>query len=337
METKVDRSHAERLQIKIGFEGLFYVDPDRRGGGLALLWKKNNTARLLSYTKNYVDVEVAIREKVWRMTCFYGFPQRHRRREAWQLLSGLRDKSTLPWVALGDFNDLLYQREKRGGNPHPDSLLRGFGDTVYNCGLVQLPMRGHQFTWEKGKGTDRWMEERLDKVLVSTRWTTLHTEAWVENILTRKSDHSALFLNTDIVRGRRHGGPKRFRFEMAWVHDDGCRGVVETAWQDSRDKGLLICQQHCGGRLMRWGEEHWHKFGDRIKQLRKEQDELRHRRDSAALAEFRDIEERLGQVEMQEDVFWRQRAKQHWLHGADCNTKFYHRYASARRRKKLYS
>ncbi|XP_019158174.1 PREDICTED: uncharacterized protein LOC109154890 [Ipomoea nil] len=309
METKVDQSHAERLRVKIGFEGLFYVDPDRRGGGLALLWKKNNTARLLSYSKNYVDVEVAIREKVWRMTCFYGFSQRHRRREAWQLLSGLRDKSTLPWVALGDFNDLLYQREKKGGNPHPDSLLRGFGDAVYNCGLVQLPMRGHQFTWEKGKGTDRWMEERLDKVLVSTRWTTMHTE------------------------GRRHGGPKRFLFEMAWVHDDGCRGVVETAWQDSRDKGLLICQQHCGGRLMRWGGEHCHKFGDRIKQLRKEQDELRHRRDSAALAEFRDIEERLGQLEMQEDVFWRQRAKQHWLHGADCNTKFYHRYASARRRK----
>ncbi|XP_019166667.1 PREDICTED: uncharacterized protein LOC109162418 [Ipomoea nil] len=308
METKVDRSHAERLRVKIGFEGLFYVDLVRGGGGLALLWKKNNTARLLSYSKNYVDVEVAIRERIWRMTCFYGYPQRHRRREAWQLLSGLRDKSTLPWVALGDFNDLF-------------------------CGLVQLPMRGHQFTWEKGKGTDKWMEERLDKVLASARWTTLNTEAWVENILTRKSDHSALFLNTEVMRGRRYGGPRRFRFEMAWVHDDGCRGVVEIAWRDGRDKGLLICQQHCGGRLMRWGGEHWHKFGDRIKQLRKEQDEIRHRRDSAALAEFREIEERLLQLEMQEDVFWRQRAKQHWLRGADCNTKFYHRYASARRKK----
>ncbi|XP_019168831.1 PREDICTED: uncharacterized protein LOC109164736 [Ipomoea nil] len=293
METKVDRSHAERLRVKIGFEGLFYVDPVRGGGGLALLWKKNNTARLLSYSKNYVDVEVVIMEKIWRMTCFYGFPQRHRRREAWQLLTGLRDKSTLPWVALGDFNDLLYQREKRGGNPHPDSLLRGFGIlftivdwTNCQCGVTSLHGR-------RGKGLiDGWRK------------------GWI-----------------------RYGGPKRFRFEMAWIHDDGCRRVVETAWQDGRDKGLLICQQHCGGRLMRWGGEHWHKFGDRIKQLRKEQDEIRHRRDSAALAEFRDIEERLVQLEMQEDVFWRQRAKQHLLRGADCNTKFYHRYASARRRK----
>ncbi|XP_019190001.1 PREDICTED: uncharacterized protein LOC109184455 [Ipomoea nil] len=118
---------------------------------------------------------------------------------------------------------------------------------------------------------------------------------------------------------------------MAWVHDDGCREVVETAWQDGRDRGLLNCQQYCGGRLMRWGGKHKNQFGDLIKCLRKEQDALRHRRDSADLAEFRRIEVMLGQVEVQEDVFWRQRAKQHWLSGADANTKFYHRYASARK------
>ncbi|XP_019179273.1 PREDICTED: uncharacterized protein LOC109174494 [Ipomoea nil] len=292
MEIKVGRIHAERLRIKIGFEGLFYVDSVGVGGNLALLWRKNNTARLLSFSKNHVDIEVAIRDEVWRMTCFYGFPQRNRRREAWQLLSGLKGRSTLPWVVLGNFNDLLYQQEKRGGNPHPDDLLRGFGETLDNCGLIQLPMRTHQFTWEKGEGTDGWIEERLDKVLVTAPWTDIH------------------------------GGPGE---------------VVETAWQDGRDRGLLNCQQYCGGRLMQWGGDHWNKFGDHIKQLRNEQDALRHRRDSTALVEFRRIEVMLGQVEVQEDVFWRQRAKQHWLRGADANTKFYHKYASAHKRKNYIS
>ncbi|XP_019178991.1 PREDICTED: uncharacterized protein LOC109174178 [Ipomoea nil] len=49
------------------------------------------------------------------------------------------------------------------------------------------------------------------------------------------------------------------------------------------------------------------------------------------------VESQLSQLEAQEDVFWRQRAKQHWLRGADANTHFYHRYASARKKRNCVS
>lgn len=101
---------------------------------------------------------------------FYGFPERGRRRELWDLLRSLASRSSLPWVVIGDFNDLLYQHEKSGGNPHPDGLLRGFGETLEECGLFQLPLRGYQFTWERGRGTTAWMEERLDKVVANAGW-----------------------------------------------------------------------------------------------------------------------------------------------------------------------
>ncbi|XP_019190614.1 PREDICTED: uncharacterized protein LOC109185072 [Ipomoea nil] len=325
IETKVDRDHAERLRVKLGFDGLFCIDSSGLSGGLALLWRANNTARLISYSTNYVDVEVTMPgfEK-WRMTGFYDFSQRGQRRDSWSLIRTLAGRSNLPWVMIGDFNDLLFQSEKRGGNPHPLSLLHGFGETIEECGLAQMPMMGYPFTWEKGKGTPNWIEERLDKVLTSQRWREIVPDASVQNILTRKSDHSALFLGILNLRERTGGLRRGFRFEMAWLHDEGCRDVVEKAWNDGAGRGLQECISVCGHRLSRWGGEHFHKFGERIRNLRKEQLRLRGCNDPVSLAEFQRLEKCLCRIEAQEDTYWRQRAKQHWLKNADANTKYYH-------------
>ncbi|XP_019183645.1 PREDICTED: uncharacterized protein LOC109178466 [Ipomoea nil] len=251
METKVPRIHAERIRVTLGYEGLFYVDNDGLSGGMALLWKKNNTVRLLTYSQSHIDVEVSLFNKLWRMTCIYGIPERGRREETWDLLGTLKTRSLLPWVVIGDFNNLLYQHEKKGGNPYPNSLLRGFGDAVDDCGLMQMPMRGHQFTWQKGKGTPNWIEKRLDKALITNDWGLLNENAWLENIRTRASDHSILFLSINAICMSRGRGPRGFRFEMAWLLDEGCKEVVETAWQEGKTEGLLHCQQLCGEKLMR--------------------------------------------------------------------------------------
>ncbi|XP_019150960.1 PREDICTED: uncharacterized protein LOC109147758 [Ipomoea nil] len=169
-----------------------------------------------------------------------------------------------------------------------------------------MAMRGHQFTWEKSKGTSNWIEERLDKVLTTASWGDVNHHADVQNILTRTSDHSALFLSINAPCMQRGRGPRGFKFEMAWLLDEGCREVVETAWQDRRTEGLLNCHQYCGHSLMRWGGDHFQKFGDRIKQLRMKQDAIRHRRDPDAITEFRNLKIQLSQLEAQEDIFWRQ-------------------------------
>ncbi|XP_031107282.1 uncharacterized protein LOC116011973 [Ipomoea triloba] len=338
METKVGRIHAERLRIKLRYDGLFYVDNAGLSDGLALLWRRNNTARLLSFSRNHVDVEVSLSSVgIWRMTCFYGCPERGRRVESWNLPRTLAHQSPLPWVVLGDFNDLLFQHEKRGGNPHPDNLLRGFGEAIADCGLAQLPMRGYQFTWERGKGTENWMEERLDKVLAVPDWCDVLPYATVTNILTRTSDHSALYLGVRKVRVRPSGSCGSFKFEMAWLHEEGCRRQVEDAWEEGKQRGLLSCLEHCGDRLLRWGGDCFHKFGKQIKTLRQKLLQLRGSMDPPSLTEFQRIEAELTWLEAKEETFWKQRAKQLWLKGADVNTKFFHRYASARKKKNSLS
>ena len=127
-------------------------------------------ASLIGFSKFFIDIEVSISGmSKWRLTCFYGHPERNNRSASWTMLRGLAVKSSLPWCCLGDFNDLLSQSKKHGRIPHPLYLVNGFRPAINHCGLVDLGMKGHQFTWEKGRGSINFVEERLDRVLATNQ------------------------------------------------------------------------------------------------------------------------------------------------------------------------
>lgn len=73
---------------------------------------------ICTVTSNYVDVDFYEGNvSTWRLTCFYGIPERCRRKESWNLLRQLATTSQLPWRVLGDFNNLLYAYDKTGKHP----------------------------------------------------------------------------------------------------------------------------------------------------------------------------------------------------------------------------
>lgn len=74
-------------------------------------------------------------ERTWRFTGFYGAPERNRRHETWNLLKNLAPRSPLPWVVMGDFNDVLNSDEKRGDQPQPNWLIEGFKEAIEGSDL----------------------------------------------------------------------------------------------------------------------------------------------------------------------------------------------------------
>lgn len=171
METMVNKNRMESIRTKLGFKGCFVVDNVGHSGGLALLWGEGVEVDITGFSKHHVDSSVrweGAGDIRWRLTGFYGCPERSRRRESWDLLSYLASVNQLPWVVLviGDFNDLLCAEEKKGRIPHPEWLIRGFRETVESYSLRDFPFAGHQYTWEKSRGKEGWVEEKLDRVLV---------------------------------------------------------------------------------------------------------------------------------------------------------------------------
>ncbi|WOG82157.1 hypothetical protein DCAR_0101319 [Daucus carota subsp. sativus] len=57
-----------------------------------------------------------------------------------------------------------------------------------------MELVGYQYTWERGKGTPDWIEERLDRALTTAPWLTLFPMAKLYNLEGASSDHSPIML-----------------------------------------------------------------------------------------------------------------------------------------------
>ncbi|KAK6150786.1 hypothetical protein DH2020_015718 [Rehmannia glutinosa] len=197
--------------------------------GIALLWRKKDMAQLLSFSSNHIDVSVHLENTVvYRLTGFYGFPERYRRRQSWNFLRQLVTQSNLPWCILGDFNDLLSILEKRGNIEHPAWLISSFRNAVDDCKLIDLGMEGYQFTWERGRGSLNWIEERLDMCFSTQNWFANFPNCKVWNLEAIMSDHSPIFL--ELGQQYRIKRVKKFRFENAWTREKDCCEVVVCSW-----------------------------------------------------------------------------------------------------------
>ncbi|XP_074361401.1 uncharacterized protein LOC141701666 [Apium graveolens] len=174
IETIAVASRIEDLRIKLGFSQYFAVDCRGCSGGLAIFWKSSVDCSVTGYSRNHVDVvfnENNIQK--WRLTCFYGFPNRSQRKQSWELICRLSNLSNLPWCIMGDFNDILYSTDKKGLHPHPDYLMRGFRNTLDESELTEVELQGGCFTWENSRGKENWVQEKLDRAFTTLRWWNL--------------------------------------------------------------------------------------------------------------------------------------------------------------------
>ncbi|CAN0918166.1 hypothetical protein LINGRAHAP2_LOCUS30710 [Linum grandiflorum] len=123
----VGKHKLEEIRVKVKFEGCFAVDVRGRSGGLGMLWREKSQLNLLRYQDNFIESEVHDGNgETFRLTSFYGYPERERQQESWDLLRELGRNVNSSWCVIGDFNDILHQHEQKGRNERPQALIEGF-------------------------------------------------------------------------------------------------------------------------------------------------------------------------------------------------------------------
>lgn len=132
METKSCKGWMEKVRDECEFKNGLIVPSDGFSGGLALLWKKDVTVHVQTYSMSHIDVFVNEGEEIgwWHFTGLYGNLDTAKRYGSWTLLKSLRGVSQLPWMTIGAFNELVGLSEKEGGGCRLASQMARFFETI---------------------------------------------------------------------------------------------------------------------------------------------------------------------------------------------------------------
>ncbi|MCH81372.1 endonuclease/exonuclease/phosphatase family protein, partial [Trifolium medium] len=308
-ETLINSNRTNELRQVLGFDSCFAVDREGRGGGVAVFWKNELGCTITNFSTNHVDIDIAdsIRGN-WRLTRFYGYPEGSRRRDSWNLLKTLSRRSNLPWCVIGDFNDILSSDEKKGRTDRANWLIRGFREAVLDAGLVDLVMHDYQFTWFKSLGTNRAVEEKLDRALASNTWHYMFPHARLECLTATSSDHYPLWLTCNPTQAA-HYSTRHFKFENAWLFDPTFDEYVRQNWSDFNTNDIMSKLGSCALDLTQWSKTNFHNLRKEIDTCHKKLELVRGNIDESNINYFNALKRRLSVLLTQDDRFWRQRAK----------------------------
>lgn len=331
IETLVDKNRMEGLRRKFGYDSCFAVDVRGRSGGLAAMWKNNDLVDIQSYSDHHIEMQINDQAVgSWRLIGFYGFADRARHDESWSLLRQIDGNSILPWAVIGDFNCILNSEEKVGGAMYPANLRQNFVDTISALELYELHMRGSNFTWDRGKGTDHWIREKLDRCFGSDGWINRFPNYRLTNLVAGYSDHSPLLLEV-VVRSRKVAN-RRFRFEQAWLLEEDFGRLVRNKWQAAGPDSVINKLFQCSSSMEGWGKDFRRRFARDISASKNKLRQLADAMDPESVALYFETRSRLNQLLEQEEIYWKQRAKAFWLKEGDRNSKFFHASVSARKK-----
>ena len=154
-ETHMGTAKAEIMKRRLVCDHFIINESDGRSGGLLMLWRKDIVIQCQSVSQYYTDVVVRGTEE-WRLTGIYGEPRWENKHLMWEALRSLHGDLSLPWLVIGDSNEILYHYEKEGGRARSQSQLQAFQDSLRSAsqrisGFLVMLLHGMEEELENGQ------------------------------------------------------------------------------------------------------------------------------------------------------------------------------------------
>lgn len=175
-------------------------------------------------------------------------------------------------MLFGDFAEVFFEIEKRGGNVGDYAIMRSFRETVDNMGLRDIGYEGLDFTWFNRRNDEVTVEKRFDRYLVIEDLLDLFPNIKIINLYWDGSDYiSVRFDICSIQRDRIEGRNKLFRFGVKWFYEEGFDNTLKQVWEDAEDGSGFIVRKikFCSELLVKWDKTNFKGVYKRMKWLSK--------------------------------------------------------------------
>lgn len=162
-----------------------------------------------------------------------------------------------------------------GGASRPERQMIAFREALDFYRFRNLGFMGSPFTWcnNQFNGVVTWI--LLDQGVATPAWTQVFLTVRVHHIPGSLSDHSPLWICSDNENARFYRRRRHFRFEVAWMKDEGCARVIKSVWEGhetgSPMNTLVNKVEACSAQHKSWSRM---SFGNIRRLLGKKQKEL---------------------------------------------------------------
>lgn len=161
-----------------------------------------------------ITVKITLPGKpTWLFSAIYASPTPTVRSMLWNCLDNLILNHDLPWVLMGDFNELVSSSDKNCGSLN--GRFGGLCNWINRNAMLDLGFVGSCYTW-----TNNRIKERLDRSFCNCSWRTLFPDAFIRHLPRTRSDHCPILLqlySNNVVN--RQAIP--FKFQAMWMtHED---------------------------------------------------------------------------------------------------------------------
>lgn len=164
-ETKVGVEKAKRIIEGLLFDGFLTTETIRYAGGPWILWKEDAEVLHLASTKQeiHATVKVCSTNLSWLFTAIYASPHLAERRILWSNIEEVGHLHNLPWLMVGEFNEVLCGADKFRGRQININKALDFKACLDSCSFVDLGFAGPKFTWSSRRQITDLILKRIDR------------------------------------------------------------------------------------------------------------------------------------------------------------------------------